>query len=696
MFGVALTVLENVLSHLPLRQHCAYPQIVSLLRNERAHGFLYIIGILLLIPDPGRATMPGIVPKPVSMMEGKGAFVLTPDTAIDADPASQETVRRLKEALAPATGFEFTSPKGANSIEIRKDPSAADLGNEGYELNVTPAKVVIRSSGEAGQFYALQTLLQLLPPAIYSKQPQEHLCWSIPSVQIKDQPRFAWRGLLLDEVRHFTGKETVIRILDFMASHKLNVLHWHLTDDQGWRLEIKKYPLLTEIGSRRLNSPVLGNPSLSDGTPYAGYFTQDDIRQIVSYAADRFITIVPEIEMPGHAAAALTAYPQYGNTDLPNYRPEVQTSWGVHPYVYAPKEETFTFLEDILQEVIELFPAEYIHIGGDEVPPDQWQGSAFAQQVMTAHRLTTTAQLESWFVNRIEKFLNSKGRKLIGWDDVMGGNLSHTAGVMVWHSFQYADPALKNGNSIVLTPLEHLFLDLYQADIKSVPQPIAADGLNSLETVYAFSPIPAGATPEQIKLVLGIQGNVWTENVEDWLKTQYQLLPRACAVAEIGWTPQDARDFGDFEARLGYDLQRLDSMGLEYYGKTPEGSPYRWSSVNIKSESSAIDWPITGWVVTGPLPGAGHWQVVSGEWNIHFTCQSGHALVIEKVEMLENGKVIASDEHQATAGPGYDNNQFRLNITDVNPSSKYTLRAWVHGLGGTDSNGYITVSPPNR
>jgi hexosaminidase len=663
---------------------------------KRAHGLSYMIGILLLIPDPCRATMPGIVPKPVSMIEGQGAFLLTPDTAIDADAASQETARRLKQALTPATGLDFASLAGANSIEIRKDPSASDLGNEGYELNVTPARIMIRSSGEAGQFYAIQTLLQLLPPAIYSKQLQAHLCWSIPSVQIKDRPRFAWRGLLLDEVRHFTGKETVLRILDFMASHKLNVLHWHLTDDQGWRIEIKKYPLLTEIGSQRLHSPVLGNPSLSDDRPYSGYFAQDDIRQIVGYAADRFITIVPEIEMPGHAAAALAAYPQYGNTDIPNYRPEVQTSWGVHPYVYAPNEETFTFLEDILQEVIELFPSEYIHIGGDEVPPDQWQGSPSAQQVMTAHKFTTTAQLESWFVNRIETFLNSKGRKLIGWDDVMGGNLSHTAGVMVWHSFQYADPALKNGNSIVLTPLEHLFFDLYQADIKSVPQPIAGEGLNSLETVYAFSPIPAGATQEQIKLVLGIQGNVWTENVEDWLKVQYQLLPRGCAVAEIGWTPQDARDFGDFEGRLGYDFQRLNAMGLEYYGKTPGGLPYRWSSADIKSEASAIDWPITGWVVTGPLPGAGHWQVVPGEWNVHFTCESGYVLIIEKVEMLENGKAIASDEHLASAGPGYDNNEFRLNITNVNPSSKYTLRAWVHGLGGNDSNGYVTVSPPNR
>jgi Glycosyl hydrolase family 20, catalytic domain len=292
--------------------------------------------------------------------------------------------------------------------------------------------------------------------------------------------------------------------------------------------------------------------------------------------------------------------------------------------------------------------------------------------------------------------LNSKGRELIGWDDVMGGNLTHTAGVMVWHSFQYAEPALKNGNSIVLTPLEHLFLDLYQADINSSPQPIAARGLNSLETVYAFSPIPAGTSPEQTKLVLGVQGNVWTENVEDWLKIQYQLLPRACAIAEIGWTPQDARDFGDFEWRLGYDFQRLDSMGLEYYGKTPGGLPYHWSLANLKSDASTINWPITGWVVTGPLPEAGNWQVVPGEWNVHFRYQSGRALMIEKVEMLENGRAIASDQHLASAGPGYDNNQFRLNIAAVNPSAKYTLQAWVHGLGGNDSSGYVTVSPPNK
>ena len=684
-------------SGLVRRRFPAVCQIAELLRRKFVHCFCHLIWLVVLVPFQSRATMPGIVPKPVSVVSGSGTFLLTAETAIDADTESRQTARRLKQALAPATGFDFASAPGGNMIEIRKDPSLVDLGGEGYDLSVTPTKIVIRSSGEAGQFYAIQTLLQMLPPAIYAKEPLSHLCWSIPCVQIQDRPRFAWRGLLLDEGRHFTGKEAVERILDFMATHKLNLLHWHLTEDQGWRIEIKKYPLLTQIGSQRPHSPVLGNPSLSDSTPYGGYFTQDDIREIVAYAADRFITIVPEIEMPGHAAAALACYPEYGNNDIPNYHPEVATSWGVHPYVYAPKEETFIFLENVLQEVMELFPSEYIHIGGDEVPPDQWRASPFAQQLMKEHNFTTTAQLESWFVNRIEQFLNSKGRKLIGWDDVMGGNLSHTAGVMVWHSFQYAEPALKNGNSIVLTPLEHLFLDLYQTDIKFVPQPVAAEGLNSLETVYAFSPIPPGATPEQTKLVLGIQGNVWTENVEDWLKVQYQLLPRACAIAEIGWTPQEARDFGDFQRRLGYDFERLNMMDLEYYGRTPGGLPFRWSPANLKSgNTSAIVWPITGWVTTGPLPGSGHWQVVPGDWRVHFIYQSGDALMIEKVEMLENGKPVATDQHLAPAGPGYDNNEFRLNISTVDPSAKYSLRAWVHSLSGNVSSGYVTVSPPKE
>jgi hexosaminidase len=679
-----------------LRHLSAVRQIVELWQRRLVQCLPYLIWAALFLPSQGRATGPGIVPKPVSFTEGSGVFLLAPYTAIDADAASQNTARLLKQALSPATGFDFATPSGGNTIVIRKDPSLANLGPEGYDLDVTPTKIVIRSSGEAGQFYAIQTLRQMLPPTIYSKQPVPNCSWCIPAGHVQDQPRFAWRGLLLDEGRHFTGKEAVQQILDFMATHKLNLLHWHLTEDQGWRIEIKKYPLLTQIGSQRPHSPVLGNPGLSDGTPYGGYFTQDDIREVVAYAADRFITIVPEIEMPGHAAAALASYPQYGNTDIPNYRPEVGTSWGVNSYVYAPKEETFTFLEDILQEVIELFPSEYIHIGGDEVPPDQWQASPFAQQLMKEHEFTTTAQLESWFVNRIEQFLNSKGRKLIGWDDVMGGNLSHTAGVMVWHNFQYAQPALKNGNAIVLTPLEHLFLDLYQTDIKFVPQPVAADGLNSLEAVYAFSPIPAGATPEEIKLVLGVQGNVWTENMEDWLKIQYQLLPRACAVAEVAWTPQEGRDFGDFQRRLGYDFQRLNAMDLDYYGRTPGGLPFRWGPAHLKSGTSAIVWPITGWIVTGPLPGAGHWQAVPGDWKVHFTYQSGDALMIEKVEMLENGKPVAVDEHLAPAGPGYDNNEFRLPISTVDPTSRYSLRAWVHGLGGNESNGYVTVFPPNR
>jgi len=305
------------------RRFAAVYPIAELLRKKLVHCFSHLIWLVVLIPFQSRATMPGIVPKPISVVDGSGAFLLAADTAIDADTDSQQTARRLKQALAPATGFDFASGSGGNTIEIRKDPSLVNLGSEGYDLSVTPTKIVIRSSGEAGQFYGIQTLLQLLPPAIYAKGPLSHLCWSVPSVHIQDQPRFAWRGLLLDEGRHFTGKEAVKRMLDFMATHKLNLLHWHLTEDQGWRIEIKRYPLLTQIGSQRPHSPVLGNPSLGDSTPYGGYFAQDDIREIVAYAADRFITIVPEIEMPGHAAAALACYPEYGNNDIPNYHPEV-------------------------------------------------------------------------------------------------------------------------------------------------------------------------------------------------------------------------------------------------------------------------------------------------------------------------------------------------------------------------------------
>jgi hexosaminidase len=258
-----------------LRRRFPVPyRIPELFRKQFFHYFSHLIWLVVLVPFfQSRATMPGIVPKPVSVEEGSGTFLLATGTAINADTESQQTARRLKEALAPATGFDFDSPAGENVIQIRKDPSLVNLGSEGYDLDVTPTKIVIRSSGEAGQFYAIQTLLQLLPPAIYAKEPFSHFCWPIPCVHIQDQPRFGWRGLLLDEGRHFTGKEAVKRILDFMASHKLNLLHWHLTEDQGWRIEIKKYPLLTRIGSQRPHSPVLGNPSFSDSTPYGGYFS---------------------------------------------------------------------------------------------------------------------------------------------------------------------------------------------------------------------------------------------------------------------------------------------------------------------------------------------------------------------------------------------------------------------------------------
>ena len=523
---------------------------------------------------PSAAPLP-LVPAPVSVERGAGGFAFGSTTVIRHDAALLGEARLFAADLAKRTGVPPKLVAGGaaadGEIFLHTDAIAADAAG-GYRLEITPHRIVITGRDAAGAFYGTRDILQLLPPAgdaaWKTAQPV-----NLPAVRIADRPRYAWRGMMLDCGRFFHSKADVEEFLDWLAFHKLNVFHWHLTEDQGWRIEIRKYPKLTTVGAWRDSSPPYGNRQGSDGTRHGGFYTQAEIREVAAYAAARHITIVPEIEMPGHASAAIASYPEFGNTDVPGYNPRVQTTWGVHPYIFAPREETFRFLEDVLTEVCELFPASpYIHIGGDEAPKDQWKRSKAAQEVIKREKLKDEFELQSWFVRRMAKFLESKHRRLIGWDEIQEGGLPKSATMMVWRDTRWAKHALAQGNQVVMAPNSHTYLDHYQLpggpELAKGPFYEAIGGYLPVENVYSFNPGSVVEKPEQEKQVLGVQGQLWSEYFHDWKKVQYMTFPRIAAIAEIGWTPQANRDCGNFLVRLQGVMGHYDAAGV-FYARPP-------------------------------------------------------------------------------------------------------------------------------
>jgi hexosaminidase len=394
-------------------------------------------------------------------------------------------------------------------------------------------------------------LLQLFPPAIESEEEVQGIPWTIPQLEIEDKPRFTWRGMHLDVSRHFMPKEFIKRYIDMISRYKMNIFHWHLTDDQGWRIEIKTYPKLTEIGSwRSLN-----------GNPYGGYYTQADIQEIVEYAQSRFVTVVPEIEMPGHAVAALAAYPEFSCTEEPF---TVETTWGIFDGVYcAGDDNTFEFLENILSEVIEMFPGSYLHIGSDECPKKHWKQCPKCQARITTEGLKNEHELQSYFVKRIGEFLLSKNRHLIGWDEILEGGLPPEATVMSWQGIKGGIKAAQLGYDAVMSPESHCYFDWYQS-LDRQREPEAIGGYLPLEKVYAFEPVPSDLTAEQAKHILGAQGNVWTEYIKTPEHVEYMVLPRMCALAEVVWSDKQLRNLEDFLARLSLHYTRFDALGVNY------------------------------------------------------------------------------------------------------------------------------------
>ena len=508
---------------------------------------------------------PSVIPQPVQMEVGRGIFDLDADTRIVLTNPTNE-VQQLTESWArpirATSGFNLQlvdtpSDAPSNTITLRLSPDASHPA-EGYHLDVTSDAVTVEAKTPAGLFYGLQTLTQLLSGGHSSG-------WSVPVVQIVDAPRFAYRGMHLDVGRHFFPVAFVKKYIDLLAMYKMNKFHWHLTEDQGWRIEIKKYPKLTEIGAYRKETVVGKNferfdrPYVGDGQPHGGFYTQDEVREVVAYARARYIDVIPEIEMPGHATAALAAYPELACTDGPF---DVPTTWGIFEDVFCPKEETFQFLEDVLTEVIALFPSQYIHIGGDEVPKVRWKESELAQEVITREGLADEEELQSYFIKRIETFLQAQGRRLIGWDEILEGGLAPDATVMSWRGMEGGIEAARQGHDVIMTPTSHTYFDYYQGD--PVQEPLAIRGLTPLEKVYGFEPVPETLSAEDAAHILGAQGNVWTEYMATTDYVEYMVFPRMLALAEVVWSPQELRNWEDFVQRLPAQLQHLDTLGVNY------------------------------------------------------------------------------------------------------------------------------------
>lgn len=510
-----------------------------------------------------------IIPQPLSLTLLPGEFKIEGNTKIVVSEKTDDVMiaaEFLSGMIAPGGGdiSEITLKKrpSAGSINLVID-SGMETSSEGYLLEVTKQKIVISAASAPGLFYGIQSLRQLMPPSIEARQVTEYPL-VIPACRIEDKPRFVYRGMHLDVGRHMFPVEYIKRYIDMLALHKMNTFHWHLTEDQGWRIEIKKYPLLTEIGSIRKET-LIGHggrpPFKYDGIEYGGYYSQEEVKDIVEYARSRFVTIIPEIEMPGHSLAALAAYPQFSCTGGPH---EVATRWGVFDDVYcAGKEETFGFLEDILTEVIGLFPGTYIHIGGDECPKARWEKCPDCQARIEAEGLADEHELQSYFIRRIEQFLVSKDRKLIGWDEILEGGLAPEATVMSWRGIAGGIAAARQGHDVIMTPNGQMYLDHYQCEPEG--EPLAIGGYTPLEEVYGYEPVPGELTEAEQKYILGVQGNLWSEYLSSPEYMEYMAYPRFFAVGEIAWTDPAKKDFDDFVGRLKAQMPRYDAIGINYF-----------------------------------------------------------------------------------------------------------------------------------
>jgi hexosaminidase len=486
--------------------------------------------------------VPAIIPQPVDVKASEGVFTITPRTAVIARGPAEAEAQQLIEALAPPMGFRLAlvaSGRPDDAITLSLDEALkGKLGDEGCTLEVTARRIDLRAAAPAGLFYGIQTLRQLLPPEVYRNAPVQGAAWTVPCVRITDYPRFGWRGLLIDPARHFIPVGDVRKYIDAMALHKFNRLQIHLTDDQGWRIEIRKYPRLIETGSKRDHS---GGPG--------GFYTQEDIRQLVRYARQRHITLIPEIEMPGHTGAARDAYPEVLALSPQN-----------RGRVLMPRPQAVAFMQDVLAEVMELFPSRFIHIGGDEASTGQWTTSDEMKTQMQSLNLKDVHELHSWFIRQMDAYLTKHGRRLVGWDEILQGGLAPGATVMSWRGVKGGIAAAQAGHDVVMAPTSHTYFDFRQARQEKG----FGGSVLPLEEVYRFEPIPAELNADQAGRVLGGQGQLWGEMIKDQQRREYMTYPRACALIETLWSPGQPRDFQQFLQRLTHHLRRLDAAGISY------------------------------------------------------------------------------------------------------------------------------------
>lgn len=508
-----------------------------------------------------------VIPTPVSLVQNEGSFKLGKNTAFSVStPEAKIVAEYFAAQMNLATGYQVSVSDKAvsNGITFVID-EALEVNNEGYTLDVTADGVTVKAKNPQGLFYGMQTFMQLLPAEIESQSVVDGIAWTAPCVTVKDEPRFEYRGIMLDPCRHFIPVENVKKHLDVMSLFKINRLHWHLTDDQAWRIEIKKYPKLTEVGAKRIEG---------EGTEYSGFYTQDQIKEIVQYAAERFITVVPEIEIPGHELAAISAYPELSCKGEPT-TPRI--IWGVEDIVMcAGKEETFQFLENVLEEVVPLFPGEYFHIGGDECPKTSWKNCPLCQKRIREEGLkaekghTAEEKLQSYFVQRMEKVLAKHGKKIIGWDEILEGGLAPTAAVMSWRGEQGGIAAANMDHEVIMTPSSNgMYIDQFQGDPKI--EPVSIGGYTTLERVYNYNPTPDTLVASgKDHFIKGVQTNLWSEYMYNTDLVEYRAYPRVLALAEIGWSQLSRKDYKDFERRLNNALVRLDALNINYHIPQPE------------------------------------------------------------------------------------------------------------------------------
>lgn len=524
----------------------------------RSAALLLLLAVSSMPAQAGDAPAapPALIPQPATLMAQAGSFRFDAGTRlVSAGPGAAEAADYFREKIRASRGIAPVPSNDShdNAIVFRLDPAFRSASAEAYALELKDNRATVTAKDARGLFYGGITLWQLLT-ADGGKGPA-----SIGNLRIEDAPRFAWRGFMLDSARHFWSVDQVERVLDIMALHKLNTFHWHLTDDQGWRIEIPRYPRLTEVGGCRIPAGDAGIGADGKPVPYCGWYTQAQIREVIAYAAARHIVIVPEFDVPGHATAAIAAYPRLGVSGKPL---AVSSEWGVHANLFNVDDATLRFLDDVFTEIAALFPGPYVHVGGDEAVKDQWLASPRVQARMKALGVRDVAQMQSWMIERIEKTLSAHGKRLIGWDEILEGGLPAEATVMSWRGIEGGIEAARQGHDVVMSPSSELYLDYLQTDLPD--EPPGRPALIPLQQVYAFEPVPAALDAAQQRHIIGLQANLWTEHTRSFARLQHEMLPRLAAVAETGWTPRARKDYAGFLQRLPVQLQRYDALGIGY------------------------------------------------------------------------------------------------------------------------------------